>query len=94
MDVVIIREDTDSGECDMRDSCSSDSCSDESESEKLWRCDGSSSEDGGFEPDSSLRSLNGRLGYLYLQFFERSNPYGRVPLMDKVRFLLLRSSFL
>ncbi|KAK4745344.1 hypothetical protein SAY87_011656 [Trapa incisa] len=82
-----LREDTDPAECDMRDSCSSESCSDESESEKLWKCDGSSSDDGGFEPDGALRSLNDRLGYLYLQFFERSNPYGRVPLMDKVNKL-------
>ncbi|OWM91002.1 uncharacterized protein LOC116205745 [Punica granatum] len=81
------REETDSGECETRDSFSSDSCSDESESEKLWRFDGCSSEDGGFEPDSSLWPLNDRLGYLYFQFFESSNPYGRVPLMDKVNEL-------
>ncbi|KAK4787706.1 hypothetical protein SAY86_011539 [Trapa natans] len=83
----ILREVIDPVGCDMRDSCSSDSFSDESESEKLWRCDGSSSDDGAFEPDGTLRCLNDRLGYLYLQFFERSNPYGRVPLMDKVNEL-------
>lgn len=29
--------------------------------------------------------LNDRLGYLYLQYFDRSPPYTRVPLMDKVK---------
>lgn len=72
-----VREETDSV-CETRDSFS-DSFSDESESEKLSRWDGCSSEEG-----DSLSHLNDRLGYLYFQYFERSTPYGRVPLMDKV----------
>uniref|UniRef100_A0A7C9DSB0 Uncharacterized protein n=2 Tax=Opuntia streptacantha TaxID=393608 RepID=A0A7C9DSB0_OPUST len=61
----------------------SESCSDESESDKMSRWDGCSSEEGGFEQES-LPQLNDRLGYLYCQYFERSSPYGRVPLMDKI----------
>ncbi|XAR68031.1 hypothetical protein NMG60_11003017 [Bertholletia excelsa] len=76
-----LREETDSyGE--TRDSFS-DSFSDESESEKLSRCEGSSYEDGVFEQES-LWHTNDRLGYLYFQYFESSAPYGRVPLMDKI----------
>ncbi|KAE8664068.1 (RS)-norcoclaurine 6-O-methyltransferase-like isoform 1 [Hibiscus syriacus] len=55
----------------------SDSSSDESDTDNLWRWDGCSSEDGGSEQDS-------RLGYLYFQYFERSTPYGRVTLTDKI----------
>lgn len=76
------REEAESGDCETRDSCS-DSYSDESECDKLWRWDGTSSEEGGYEQDC-LWHLNDRLGHLYCQYFERSNPYGRVPLMDKV----------
>ena len=72
------------GDSETRDSFS-DSCSDESESEKLWRWDGSSSEEGGFLEQESPMHLSDRLGYLYFQYFERSTPYGRVPLMDKVK---------
>lgn len=79
------REEADSGDCETRDSFS-DSCSEESESEKLSRMDGCSSEDSGFEQDA-LWHLNDRLGYLYFQYFERSAPYARVPLMDKVTSL-------
>lgn len=79
------REEADSGDCETRDSFS-DSCSDESESEKLSRMDGCSSEDSGFEQDT-LWPLNDRLGYLYFQYFERSAPYARVPLMDKINEL-------
>ena len=74
------------GSREETDSCS-DCYSEESESDKLWRCDGSlSSEEVGFEQESSsnLWHLNDRLGHLYFQYFERSTPYGRVPLMDKV----------
>lgn len=67
---------------ETRDSFS-DSLSDESESEKLSRWDGCSSEEGMCEHDS-LWHHNERLGNLYLQYFERSSPYGRVPLTDKV----------
>ncbi|KAL7219182.1 hypothetical protein ACSBR2_012289 [Camellia fascicularis] len=82
-----LREETESV-CETRDSFS-DSFSDESESEKLSRWDGCSSEDGVFEQES-LWHLNDRLGYLYFQYFERSAPYGRVPLMDKISGLAQR----
>lgn len=83
--IICFREDTESV-WETRDSCS-DSFSDESESEKLSRSDGGSSEEGLFEQDNHLQMIN-RLGYLYYQYFERSSPYGRVPLVDKVSFLL------
>lgn len=84
------REETESGgDCETRDS-GSDWCSDESESDKLWRWDGCSSEEGGFGEQDSLTHLNDRLGYLYFQYFERSTPYGRVPLMDKINGLAQR----
>lgn len=82
------REEAESGDSETRDSFS-DSFSDESESEKLWRWDGNSSEDGGFEQEN-LCHLNDRLGSLYFQYFERSPPYGRVPLMDKISGLSRR----
>ncbi|KAL7185586.1 hypothetical protein ACSBR2_027516 [Camellia fascicularis] len=82
-----LREETDSV-CETRDSFS-DSLSDESESEKLSRWDGCSSEEGVYEQES-LWHLNDRLGYLYFQYFERSTPYGRVPLMDKISGLAQR----
>lgn len=69
----------DRDETESRDSLFSDSFSDESESEKLSRWDGCSSEEG-----DSLCHMNDRWGYLYFQYFERSTPYGRVPLMDKI----------
>lgn len=75
------REESDSVS-ETRDSFS-DSFSDESESEKLSRWDGCSSDEGIFEQDSFWHP-NERLGNLYLQYFERSSPYGRVPLTDKV----------
>ncbi|XP_075477760.1 uncharacterized protein LOC142518827 [Primulina tabacum] len=62
----------------------SDSFSDESESEKLSRWDGCSSEEGLFEPDN-FNHMNDRLGNLYFQYFETSSPYGRAPLIDKIR---------
>ncbi|GFS41102.1 hypothetical protein Acr_00g0072320 [Actinidia rufa] len=73
-----LREETDSVS-ETRDSFS-DSFSDESESEKL---DGASDQE-------SLWLPNDRLGYLYFQYFERSTPYGRVPLMDKISGLAQR----
>ncbi|CAL1406626.1 unnamed protein product [Linum trigynum] len=69
------REETESGDGET----SSDSCSDES---CRWG-DGCSSDEGGSEQET-LWHLNDRLGYLYFQYFERSTPYGRVPLMDKI----------
>ncbi|KAK6142542.1 hypothetical protein DH2020_022890 [Rehmannia glutinosa] len=85
--VNCLREETDSVS-ETRDSFS-DSFSDESESEKLSRWDGCSSEEGLFEQDSFWLP-NERLGNLYLQYFERSSPYGRVPLMDKISSLAQR----
>lgn len=79
-----LRDESDSA-CETRDSFS-DSFSDESESEKLSRWDGCSSEEG----YDSVWQLNDRLGYLYFQYFEQSGPYGRVPLMDKISSLALR----
>lgn len=85
------REETELGECETRDSLS-DWCSDESESEKLSRWDGCSSEDGGGSEQDTLWHLNDRLGYPYFQYFERSTPYARIPLMDKVAGLARRHS--
>ncbi|XP_022725307.1 uncharacterized protein LOC111281845 [Durio zibethinus] len=82
-----LREETESGDGE-RESFS-DSCSDESENDKLWRWDGCSSEEGGSEQDS-LSHVNDRLGYLCFQYFETSTPYGRVPLMDKINGLSRR----
>uniref|UniRef100_A0A2P2LYU5 Uncharacterized protein MANES_13G149100 n=2 Tax=Rhizophora mucronata TaxID=61149 RepID=A0A2P2LYU5_RHIMU len=76
------RDETESGYGETRDSFS-DSCSDESDVDKLWRLDGCLSEEGSSEQDN-LWHLNDRLGYLYFQYFERLTPYGRVPLMDKI----------
>ncbi|GAA0167747.1 hypothetical protein LIER_22612 [Lithospermum erythrorhizon] len=75
-----LREETDSG-CETRDSFS-DSLSDDSESEKLSRWDGCSSEDA-FDQDN-LWHLNDRLGYSYCHHFERGTPYARAPLVDKI----------
>ncbi|XP_076889155.1 uncharacterized protein LOC143539839 [Bidens hawaiensis] len=74
-----LREETDS---ETKDSFS-DSFSDDSESEKLSRWDRCSSDEGVFDQDSPLY-FNDRLGYLYFQYFERSTPYERVPLLDKI----------
>ncbi|GAB2274810.1 hypothetical protein Dimus_009584 [Dionaea muscipula] len=89
----IFREDTtttDAGDGETRDYSFSESLSDESESDKLSssRWDGCSSEDGGFE--YSHWQPNDRLGYVYCQYFEKSTPYGRVPLMDKISELAQR----
>jgi hypothetical protein len=51
--------------------------------DKVCRSDGCSSEEGGSEQDNPW-PINDRLGRLYFEYFERSAPYGRVPLMDKV----------
>ncbi|MED6154956.1 hypothetical protein PIB30_001097 [Stylosanthes scabra] len=82
-------------ECEIRDSCSDNSYSDESECDnKLWRWEGScSSEEGGIIIDHHHHHqchFNDRLGHLYCQYFERSTPYGRVPLMDKITSLAQR----
>ncbi|GLU06481.1 hypothetical protein SLE2022_235130 [Rubroshorea leprosula] len=82
-----LREESESGDRETRESFS-DTYSDESESDKLFRWDGCSS-DGGSEQDC-LWHVNERLGLLYFQYFERSTPYGRVPLMDKINGLSQR----
>lgn len=92
--IGVFREDTESGDGETRDSFS-DSLSDDSGSDKLWRYDGCSSEEGRSEQDNPWPS-NGILGRPYFQHFERSTPYGRVPLMDKVSvffFWLLCKSY-
>jgi len=83
-----IRDEGDSGECETRSRDSySDSLSDDSESDKLWIWEASSSEE---DNNSSPSHFNQRLGFLYFQYFERSAPYGRVPLMDKINSLAQR----
>ncbi|XP_073039751.1 uncharacterized protein [Primulina eburnea] len=81
------REETDSTS-ETRDSFN-DSFSDESESEKLSRWDGCSSDEGPFENDNFWHP-NEKWGGLYFQYFEKSSPYGRVPLTDKVSSLAQR----
>ncbi|KAG5374737.1 hypothetical protein IGI04_039333 [Brassica rapa subsp. trilocularis] len=70
----LIREESEDGESYLF----SDSGSDESVSEE------------GLESNNGVLHLNDRLGYLYLQYFERSAPYTRVPLMDKINELAQR----
>lgn len=69
-----------SGELETRESYSESSSDDSENTDKQWRWYGCSSEEDG------ICSLNDRLGYLYFRYFERSTPYTRVPLMDKVPF--------
>ncbi|CAA2995330.1 Hypothetical predicted protein [Olea europaea subsp. europaea] len=85
--VNCVREETDTIS-ETRDFFS-DSLSDESDSEKLYRWDGCSSEEGLFEHDNFWHP-NDRLGNLYFQYFERNSPYERVPLMDKINSLAQR----
>ncbi|XP_042507056.1 uncharacterized protein LOC122083361 [Macadamia integrifolia] len=69
----------------------SDSWSEDSESDKLSRTLSNNSskgwyaasEDTSFDQEGSWQ-VKDRFGYLYLQYFERSAPYGRVPLKDKI----------
>lgn len=83
-----LREESDSVS-ETRDSLYSDTFSDESESEKLSRWDRCSSEEGLSEHESFWHP-NGKLGNLYFQYFEKSSPYGRVPLVDKISSLAQR----
>ncbi|EYU26140.1 hypothetical protein ABFS82_08G107900 [Erythranthe guttata] len=83
--LTCLREETESVISETRGDSYSDSFSDESESEKLSRWDGCSSEEG-----DSFWHPNERLGNLYFQYFERSSPYGRVPLSDKISSLSQR----
>ncbi|XP_010556833.1 PREDICTED: uncharacterized protein LOC104826029 [Tarenaya hassleriana] len=87
--LIRLREESESGYCETRDSISDYSCSEESDSDKQWRMDGSSASDEGLEQDAIFHP-NDRLGYIYLQYFERSPPYARVPLMDKINELAER----
>lgn len=87
--MLYCREETDSTS-ELRDSFS-DSFSDESESEKLSRWDGCSSEEGLFEQDGFWYP-NDRWGNPYFQYFETASPYGRVPLMDKVTLFSAQES--
>ncbi|KAL5982966.1 hypothetical protein ACLOJK_017046 [Asimina triloba] len=83
-----LREDCDAGEVE------SDSWSDDSDGGRLSRSLSNNSsrgwdagsEDSSFEQDG-LWPMRDRLGYLYMEYFERSAPYGRIPLMDKVNEL-------
>ncbi|KAI4341077.1 hypothetical protein MLD38_025847 [Melastoma candidum] len=83
-----LREEAEAGECETRDS-SSDIYSEGNDSDKSWRSDWCSSDDGGFEQHNTWRP-NERLGHLYLQYFEKAAPYTRVPLMDKISELARR----
>lgn len=83
--ITSFREDSIMGDSEMRDSFS-DSCSDETESEKSWRWEAGSSHESNGDQDR-VCNQNERLGYLYFQYFERSTPYARVPLMDKITSL-------
>ncbi|XWS60759.1 hypothetical protein CRYUN_Cryun07bG0064200 [Craigia yunnanensis] len=79
------REDSDAVEVE------SDSWSDDSGSDKLSRSFSNNSsrtwdaisEDSNLDQNGSS-SMRDKLGYHYLQYFERSSPYVRVPLRDKI----------
>ncbi|KAF3781475.1 hypothetical protein EJ110_NYTH36919 [Nymphaea thermarum] len=96
-----LREESDLGELDNRDSFS-DCWSDDSEGEKISRCLSNSnpgrggawdaaSEDSSFDQEGvglwPMSDRDSRLGSLYFEYFERSAPYGRIPLMDKINEL-------
>lgn len=74
----------------MGEDSESDSWSDDSESEKLSKSWDAASEDSAqsssFEPDG-LWPAKDRIGELYLQYVEYLPPYGRIPLMEKVRVI-------
>ncbi|KAL5056569.1 hypothetical protein RYX36_037251 [Vicia faba] len=76
------REEIKCGDNETRDSLS-DSYSDDSECDKIW----SSLEEG-----ESLWNLDERLGHLDFQYFEKSTPNERVPLIDKINGLTERYS--
>lgn len=76
------KEDAETSDPEMREF--SDSCSFASESDRLWRSEtGSSEHDCCFDQDGAWH-FNDRLGHLQFQYFERSAPYGRIPLVDKI----------
>lgn len=80
-----LREESDVGEFE------SDSWSDDSDSVKLSRSLSNNSsrgwdaasEDSSFDQEGCWPKRD-LLGYLYAEYFEKSAPYGRIPLMDKV----------
>ncbi|GLJ35470.1 hypothetical protein SUGI_0713350 [Cryptomeria japonica] len=91
----IPREESDGSDFDLRDP-SADSWSDCSDNDKLSSSLSNTSdrsegtwdagyEDSAFDPENSwhLRDRD-RLGSLYFEYFERSAPYARVPLIDKI----------
>lgn len=59
-----------------------------SENEKIRARDKFSPRDGALE-EENLSNLDGRMGHLYFQYFEKASPYERVPLSDKVDILEL-----
>ncbi|KAJ7970113.1 Protein of unknown function (DUF789) [Quillaja saponaria] len=79
------KEDSDGVECES-DSWSDDSGSDNlsrslsNNSSKAWDA---ISEDSSSDPESSWLTRD-RLGYLYLEYTEKSSPYWRIPLMNKI----------
>ncbi|CAN6463320.1 unnamed protein product [Victoria cruziana] len=94
-------EESDPGELDNRDSYS-DCWSDDSDGDKISRCLSNSnpgrggawdaaSEDSSFDQEGvglwPMSSTDSRLGCLYFEYFERSAPYSRIPLMDKINEL-------
>uniref|UniRef100_A0A0D6R3J1 DUF789 domain-containing protein n=1 Tax=Araucaria cunninghamii TaxID=56994 RepID=A0A0D6R3J1_ARACU len=91
----IPREDSDGSDCEHREP-STDSWSDCSDNDKLsrslsnisYRSEGDTGyEDMVSDNENSLHSRDkDRLGCLYFEYFERSGPSARVPLMDKVNY--------
>ncbi|XP_058097767.1 uncharacterized protein LOC131242857 isoform X2 [Magnolia sinica] len=83
-----LREESDVGEFESE----SGSWSDDSESGKRSPSINSSrgwdagSEDSNFDQEG-VWPMHHRLGFLNLEYFERSAPYGRIPLMDKINEL-------
>lgn len=73
----------------MLEESESDSCSDDSESEKLSRSWDAVSDDSVFDQDASW-STGEHLGHLYFQYIEYDAPYRRLPLTDKVTELARR----
>lgn len=74
----------------MLEESESDSCSDDSESEKLSRSWDAVSDDSVFDQDPSWPTRE--LGHLCFQYIEFDAPYGRLPLIDKVQIVLPRLS--
>ncbi|WOK92808.1 hypothetical protein Cni_G01500 [Canna indica] len=69
-----------------------ESCSDDSESEKMSKSWDASSEDSVTSQEAQDSSLTRKdvLGQIYLHYIEYDSPYRRIPLMDKVNELAQR----